>query len=41
MDGEAVAKIAVIALVLAGVSSLVGILYITKYEPIKILSERN
>ncbi len=41
IDSTAVLKISVIALVLAGVSSLVGILYITKYEPIKILSERN
>ena len=41
MDTEAVAKIALISLVLAGISSLVGILYITHYEPMKILSERN
>ncbi len=41
IDSTAVLKISVIALILAGVSSLVGIMYITKYEPIKILSERN
>lgn len=41
LNAEAVLKITVISLILAGVSSLVGIMYITKYEPIKILSERN
>ena len=41
LNGEAILKIACIALALAGVSSLAGILYITKYEPMKILTERN
>jgi putative ABC transport system permease protein len=41
IDSAAVLKISIIALALAGISSLVGIMYITKYEPIKILSERN
>jgi putative ABC transport system permease protein len=41
LNGEAILKIILISLALAGVSSLVGILYITKYEPMKILSERN
>lgn len=41
LNGEAILKIVFISLALAGVSSLVGILYITKYEPMKILSERN
>lgn len=34
-------QIIVIAIVLAIVSSMAGILFITKYEPMKILSERN
>ncbi|MFA9380873.1 MAG: ABC transporter permease [Acetanaerobacterium sp.] len=38
---HAVIQIILISLALAGVSSIVGILYITKYEPMKILSERN
>lgn len=41
LNGKAIMKIVFISLALAGVSSLVGILYITKYEPMKILSERN
>ena len=41
LNADAIAKITIISLVLAGISSLVGIMYITKYEPIKILSERN
>lgn len=36
-----IAQITLIALLLALLSSLVGVIYITKYEPIKILSERN
>lgn len=38
---NSVIRIALIALLLATLSSLVSIIYITKYEPIKILSERN
>ncbi|HEY5590389.1 MAG TPA: FtsX-like permease family protein [Paludibacter sp.] len=38
---NAVIQIILISLALAGLSSIVGILYITKYEPMKILSERN
>lgn len=38
---NAVIQIILISLALAGISSIVGILYITKYEPMKILSERN
>lgn len=41
LSTDAVLQIALISLALAGVSSIVGILYITKYEPMKILSERN
>ncbi|MGF7004100.1 putative ABC transport system permease protein [Lachnospiraceae bacterium PF1-21] len=41
MSGEAILTIVIIALALGLVSSLSGILYITKYEPMKILSERN
>lgn len=41
LNANAVVQIVLISLALAGVSSLVGILYITKYEPMKILSERN
>ncbi|MFS0783809.1 ABC transporter permease [Bacillus sp. 1P06AnD] len=38
---EAIGQITLIALMLAAVSSLVGIFYITRFEPRKILSERN
>jgi putative ABC transport system permease protein len=38
---EAIWQITAISLLLAGVASLTGISFITKYEPIKILSERN
>ncbi|MFA7725139.1 MAG: FtsX-like permease family protein [Candidatus Izemoplasmatales bacterium] len=38
---EAVSQIIVVSLLLAVISSLTGILYITKFEPMKILSERN
>ncbi len=38
---KAVLQIVAISILLAYVSSLVGIIYITKYEPMRILSERN
>ncbi len=41
LNMNAVIQIILISLALAGTSSIVGILYITKYEPMKILSERN
>lgn len=41
LNTDAIIQIILISLVLAGVSSIAGIFYITKYEPIKILSERN
>lgn len=41
LSGDAITQIIFISLVLAGISSIAGIMYITKYEPIKILSERN
>lgn len=41
LNMDAVGQIALISLLLAGVSSFAGILYITKFEPMKILSERN
>lgn len=41
LNTDAVMKIILISLALAGISSITGIMYITKYEPIKILSERN
>lgn len=41
LNAQTILKITIISLVLAGISSFVGIMYITKYEPIKILSERN
>ena len=41
LNADAILRITIISLALAGISSLVGIMYITKYEPIKILSERN
>lgn len=41
LNADAVLRITIISLALACMSSLVGIAYITKYEPMKILSERN
>lgn len=41
LNADAIMQIILISLVLAGISSIAGIMYITKYEPIKILSERN
>ena len=41
LNTDAVTKIILISLALAGISSIAGIMYITKYEPIKILAERN
>lgn len=41
MDMNTVFEIIMIALLLAGISSAMGIIYITRYEPIKILNERN
>lgn len=41
LNTDAIIQIVLISFVLAGISSIVGIMYITKYEPIKILSERN
>lgn len=41
LNGQAIVEIILISLLLAGIASFVGILYITKYEPMKILSERN
>lgn len=41
LNNEAILKIVGISLFLAGISSVVGIGYITKYEPMKILSERS
>lgn len=38
---DTIAQITLIALLLALISSIIGVIYITKYEPIKILSERN
>jgi putative ABC transport system permease protein len=41
LSGVAIAEIAGIALLLALVSSAAGIVYVTRYEPMKILQERN
>jgi putative ABC transport system permease protein len=41
LNMDAILKIILISFILAGISSIAGIMYITKYEPIKILSERN
>lgn len=41
LTNEAITQIILIALSLALISSVVGVVYITKYEPMKILSERN
>lgn len=38
---EAAAQISMIALLLALLSSAAGVIFITKYEPVRILSERN
>ena len=41
LSKDAAMQIIMISLILAGISSVAGIMYITKYEPMKILSERN
>lgn len=41
LNMDAILQIILISFILAGISSLAGILYITRYEPMKILSERN
>ncbi|WP_040196244.1 ABC transporter permease [Candidatus Soleaferrea massiliensis] len=41
MTASAAGEISLVALLLAGISSAAGILYITRFEPNKILSERN
>lgn len=41
LTGSAILEISFIALLLAGVSSVAGIIFITKYEPMRILSERD
>ena len=41
LSGEAVVQITLIALFLTLISSIGGILYITRFEPMKILSERS
>lgn len=41
LDGKSAANIALIAMLLACCSSLAGVVFVTRYEPIKILSERN
>ncbi|MDR0885293.1 MAG: ABC transporter permease [Clostridiales Family XIII bacterium] len=41
LDFDAAIQIILIAIMLAIVSSIMGIVYITRYEPMKILSERN
>ncbi|MDR0837785.1 MAG: ABC transporter permease [Propionibacteriaceae bacterium] len=41
LTAGAISQISLIALALAVVSSAVGIVYITRFEPMKILSERN
>jgi putative ABC transport system permease protein len=41
LTASAITQISLIALALAVVSSAVGIVYITRFEPMKILSERN
>ena len=41
LSTKAVASVAAIAVVLAIASSSVGVLYIARYEPAKMLSERN
>ncbi|MFS0780134.1 ABC transporter permease [Bacillus sp. 1P06AnD] len=41
LSADAIGQIVLISLILACISSLVGILFITRFEPRKILSERN
>lgn len=41
MTAPEVGEISLVALFLAGISSAIGILYITRFEPNRILSERN
>ena len=41
LSGEAILSITLIALLLGVVSAGIGILYINRYEPRKILTERN
>lgn len=41
LDGGAAAQIVLIALLLAGVASAVSVIFVTRFEPMKILSERN
>lgn len=41
LSGQAVGQIVLIALLLALLSSVAGVIFITRYEPVKILSERN
>ncbi len=41
LSTDAILQIIFISFILAGLSSVAGIMYITKYEPMKILSERN
>jgi putative ABC transport system permease protein len=41
LGGDAILQIILIAILLAIVSSIMGVVYITRYEPMKILSERN
>ena len=40
VDAKTVAQVSGIAILLVLVSSLVGVAYITRYEPVKILTER-
>lgn len=41
LDAQTIAFITLISLILAGTSSSIAILYVNRYEPLKILSERN
>jgi len=41
LSSDAAIQIILISLVLGGISSFAGIMHVTKYEPIKILAERN
>ncbi|MFQ8599457.1 MAG: ATP-binding protein [Oscillospiraceae bacterium] len=41
LNGAAAGQIALVALMLALLSSAAGVVYVTRYEPVKILSERN
>ena len=41
IDGVVIIDIFIMSIVLTGLSSMIGIIYVMRYEPLKILSERD